>query len=241
MDSKKKIEAKVAVITGASSGIGLAAARELHNMGTKLVLTARNEQKLAQLQNELGAAILPADITDESTAEKLLDHAVSSYGRCDVLVNNAGIMVTGEIDEINLDDISRMVRVNVEAPYRLAYVFARHFLSQKSGHLLNISSVLGTKTRPKAGVYAGTKHAIEALSESMRMELAGKGVQVSCIQPGLVMTGLHNHWEIHPKESLDIKDPLQPEDIARCIRFVLSQPEHVRIPKMLVLPGESSI
>jgi NADP-dependent 3-hydroxy acid dehydrogenase YdfG len=231
----------VAVITGASSGIGMATARELHHMGMKLVLTARSENKLEELKKELDAVILPGDITDETMAEKLLDLAVSTFGHCDVLINNAGIMISGDIDGINLDDVTRMVRVNVEAPYRLGYVFLRHFLTRKSGHLVNISSVLGTKIRPKAGAYAGTKHAIEALSESLRMELAGSGVQVSCIEPGLVMTGLHDHWDVHPKETLGITEPLQPEDIARCIRFILSQPAHVRIPKMLLLPGENAI
>jgi len=110
-----------------------------------------------------------------------------------------------------------------------------------AGHLVNTSSILGTKTRPTVGAYAGTKYAIEALSESLRMELAGSDVKVSCVEPGVVMTELHADWAEHPTKMFGIKAPLVPEDIARCVRFILEQPGHVRIPRMMVLPGEHAI
>lgn len=97
----------------------------------------------------------------------------------------------------------------------MAYVFARHFAREDCGDLVNISSVLGKKVRPTAGAYAGTKFAIEALSEALRMELSHRNVSVSCTQPGLVMTGLHDRWDTHPREALGIADPLRPDDIAR--------------------------
>jgi NADP-dependent 3-hydroxy acid dehydrogenase YdfG len=134
-----------------------------------------------------------------------------------------------------------MVRVNVEAAYRMAYVFMRQFVSQGYGHLVNTSSILGTKVRLTAGAYAGTKHAIEALSEALRLEVAGTAVRVSCIEPGLVRTGLHRDWPSHLKESIKMSNPLQPEDIARCVVFILSQPDHVRIPRLMIAPGESQI
>lgn len=108
-------------------------------------------------------------------------------------------------------------------------------------HLINMSSVLGTKIRPTSGAYAGTKYAIEALSEALRMEVAGTPLAVTCIEPGLVMTQLHRDWPVHPSESMNISQPLQPEDIARCISFVLMQPAHVRIPRLMILPSEHQV
>jgi NADP-dependent 3-hydroxy acid dehydrogenase YdfG len=150
-------------------------------------------------------------------------------------------MLAGKIETIDIDEVCRMARVNVEAAYRMAYTALRHFKKAGFGHLVNTSSVLGTKTRPGAGAYAGTKHAIEALSEDLRMEVAGSGVKVSCIEPGIVLTELHDKFEVHPRVSMGIEKPLEAEDIARCIRFVLEQPAHVCIPRMMVLPAEQAI
>jgi NADP-dependent 3-hydroxy acid dehydrogenase YdfG len=239
--SEHELSGKVAVITGASSGIGLAVAEDLHSCGVRLVLTARREDCLAKLGSGLQAITLAGDITDPTLPERLLDLALSSYGRCDIVLNNAGMIEVGSIESIDIDRVCEMVRVNVEAAYRVGYFFVRHFLKQGQGHLVNMSSVLGTKVRPTAGAYAGTKYAIEALSEALRIEVAGTSVKVSCIEPGLVMTELHRNWPVHPSESMSIPHPLQPEDVARCIRFVLSQPEHVRIPRLMVLPGEHQV
>ena len=123
----------------------------------------------------------------------------------------------------------------------MVYVALKHFRSVGSGHLVNVSSVLGTKVRPTTGAYAGTKCAIEALSESLRMELAQTGVKVSCIEPGIVDTNLCAHFEVHPKEVFNVKNELQPQDIARAVRFVLEQPDHVLIPRIMVLPAEQAL
>lgn len=235
------ISGKVAVITGASSGIGLAVARELHSHGMNLILSSRSESRLSSIKNELQATIVAGDITDRNLPKKLLDLADSMFGRCDVVLNNAGIIEVGPIDSVDIDKICEMVRVNIEAAYRVAYTFIRYFMAQGNGHLINMSSVLGTKVRPTAGAYAGTKFAIEALSEALRMEVAGTPVAVTCIEPGLVMTELHRSWSVHPAESMNIPHPLQPEDIARCVSFILAQPAHVRIPRLMVLPGEHQV
>jgi NADP-dependent 3-hydroxy acid dehydrogenase YdfG len=239
--SSHLISDKVAVITGATSGIGLAVARELRTHGMRLVLNARSQTALEQAKKELSAAGIAGDIADPALPSKLLQLALSTYGRCDVVLNNAGQMEAGTIDKIDIDKVCAMVRVNVEAAYRVAYTFIKHFHAQGSGHLVNISSVLGTKVRPTAGAYAGTKYAIEALSEALRLELAGSKVAVTCIEPGLVLTGLHRDWPVHPTESMKVPNPLQPEDIARCVTFALTQPAHVRIPRLMVLPGEHQI
>lgn len=236
------LEGKVAVVTGASSGIGVAVARELDRAGMKLVITARREQRLQQLASELTDSVWVAgNIADEGLPEHLLETSLAQFNRCDVLVNNAGLITTGTIEDIDLNRVSQMVRVNVEAAFRMAYVALRQFKKQGEGHLVNISSILGVKTRPTAGAYSGTKYAMESFSHALRLELAGTGIGVSSIGPGLVMTELHNHMPIHPSESFNIQKPLQPEDIARCVRYVLEQPEHVRIASMMVLPEDSPL
>jgi NADP-dependent 3-hydroxy acid dehydrogenase YdfG len=239
--SSSLLDEKVAVITGASSGIGLAVARELRSMGMRLVLTARREELLSEVGKELQAATVAGDITTPSMPQNLLDTALRSFGRCDIVLNNAGIIETGPVETIDIEKMCAMVRINVEAAFRVAYTFVRHFLAQGHGHLLNTSSVLGTKVRPMAGAYCGTKHAIEALSESLRMELAGTAVAVTCIEPGLAMTDLHRDLPEHPSKKMGMHKPLRPEDVAGCVRFALTQPEHLRIPRIMVLPGEHEI
>ncbi len=237
-----ELNGKVAIITGASSGIGRAVARNLHEAGVRFLLTGRREDRLSELKEELNhAAIFPCDISDPGVPESLLKTALDSFGRCDIVFNNAGVITTGSIDEIELEDISYMVRVNVEAAFRMAYAALKHFKSAGSGFLINTSSLLGTKVRPTAGAYAGTKFAIEALTEALRLELAKTNIGVACVEPGLVQTELHRNWEIHPAQSLNIPRPLQPEDIARVVRFILEQPDHVRLARILVVPSDQEL
>jgi len=236
------LKGKVAIITGASSGIGQAVAKNLGEAGCGLVVTARRADRLHELIADVPNAVaVPGDITDPELPGLLFQAAGEKLGPVDIVFNNAGVIEVGPIDKIEIERVCRMVRINVEAAYRLIYTSVKQFKKRGTGHLVNTSSILGTKTRPTAGAYAGTKYAIEAISESLRMELAGTDIQVSCIQPGLVLTELHNNWEVHPTKVFDISQPLTPEDIARTVRFVLEQPSHVRIPKMLVLPGEQEI
>jgi NADP-dependent 3-hydroxy acid dehydrogenase YdfG len=236
------LKEKVAIITGASSGIGSATALNLNEVGVKFILAGRRENRLAELKDELAhAAILPGDICQDGMPQRLLKLALDTYGRCDIVFNNAGIITVGSIAEIDIEDIAYMVRVNVEAAFRMAYVAVKHFKSAGSGYLLNTSSILGTKVRPSAGAYAGTKFAIEALTEALRMELAKTNIGVACIEPGLVKTELHREWPIPPAQSLDIPQPLLPEDIARVVRFILEQPDHVRLPRVLALPADQDL
>jgi NADP-dependent 3-hydroxy acid dehydrogenase YdfG len=236
------LKQKVAVITGASSGIGEAIARELSVAGMRLVLNARREGPLKELAAELGnCGVVAGDMVDEALPERLMQSCTENFGGCDVVVNNAGILEIGAVQQIDVDRVCEMVRINVEAAYRMSYIAVRHFLSRKAGHLVNLSSILGTKTRATAGAYAGTKFAIEALSEALRLELVGTGIRVSAIEPGLVMTELHNHMEVHPRDAWGMEEPLVPGDVARCVQFVLEQPSHVLIPRLMVLPTENPI
>lgn len=233
---------KVAIITGASSGIGKAVALNLNEVGVRFILTGRREDRLTELNNELAhAAILAGDICQDGMPQRLMKLALDTYGRCDIVFNNAGVITVGNIDDMDIDAMSYMVRVNVEAAFRMAYVAVKHFKSTGSGYLLNTSSVLGTKVRPTAGAYAGTKFAIEALTEALRIELSRTRIGVAAVEPGLVKTELHREWPVPPAQKLNIPQPLQPEDIARVVRFILEQPDHVRLPRVLAVPADQDL
>jgi len=238
-----ELKGKVAVITGASSGIGEGAARELADAGMKLVLTARRKELLDKIAAELDTevAVMAGDITDESLPQKLIDTAVEKLGSCDVVFNNAGVMIVGRAEDIDLEAMCRMVRINVEAIYRLAIVAMRHLIRQGTGYLINTSSILGTKVRQTTGAYAGTKYAVEALTEDLRMQAAKTGVRVCALEPGLVETHLQDHFPVHPRDMLQIKAPVRPADISRAIRFMLEQPDHVAIPRILVMPADQGM
>ena len=237
--SESPLKDQVAIITGASSGIGTGVARELRAAGMKLVLTARRRERLESISQELGESrVVAADIASPETPQQLVDRAISAFGRLDVVFNSAGVMFTGTIEDVDIDRMCNMIRVNSEAATRMAYTALKHFQTTGTGHLINVSSILGTKVRPGTGVYAGTKYSIEALSEALRMEVAKTNIKVSVLEPGLVETELQDHFPVHPKDLLGIKEPLKPADIARCVRFLLEQPPHVRIPVMMILPGE---
>ena len=189
-----------------------------------------------RLNLETHVAVIPGDLRDASLPRAMLSAALEKFGRCDMCFNNAGMLEVGPIESIEIERVCEMVRVNVEGAFRVAYVFLQHFVQEKTGHLINVSSVLGKKVRPTAGAYAATKFAMEALSEALRMELSKTDVQVSSIQPGLVLSDLHRRWEVHPRELMGIEEPLLPADIARMVLFLLAQPPHVRIPQLMILP-----
>lgn len=237
-----ELQNKVALITGASSGIGKAIAENLDQAGMKLVLTARSQDKLEQLAASLkNAKVMAVAITDDDVPQKLVDFAISTFGQLDVVINNAGAMTTGAIEEVDIEAVCQMVRLNVESVFRLAYVALRQFKQAGSGFLINTSSVAGLKTTPKNAVYNGTKFAVEALTDALRMELAGTGIKVAAIAPGTVDTGLYDHWGQSDKDWVMSGGALQPEDIARAVRIVLEQPDHVLIPRMLVVPTNQPV
>jgi NADP-dependent 3-hydroxy acid dehydrogenase YdfG len=233
---------QVAIITGASSGIGRAIAYELDAAGMKLVLTARSQDKLEQLASNLRqATIIAGEITAPELPQKLIDTAVDTFGQLDVVLNNAGVMTIGAIEEVDLDAICQMVRLNVESVYRMAYTVLRHFKQSGKGFLINTSSIAGLKTAPQYGAYNGTKFAVEAFTDALRMELAGTGIKVAAIAPGTVDTGLYDKWTEADKDYITSGGTLQPEDIGRCVRFVLEQPDHVLIPRVLIVPTNQPV
>ena len=236
------LQDKVAIVTGASSGIGKAIAQELNAKGMKLVLTARSQDKLDRLVSTLeNATLLAGEITDPETPQKLVDLALETFGGLDLIVNNAGVMTVGAIEEVDIEAICQMVRLNVESVYRMSYTVLRHFKKVGSGFLINISSIAGLKTQPQYGAYNGTKHAVEAFTDALRMELAGTGIKVAAIAPGTVDTSLYDRWDRENKDWIMSGGALQPEDIASSVRFILEQPDRVLIPRLLVVPTNQPV
>jgi len=236
------LKGKAALVTGASSGIGLAVAESLAKAGVRLVISGRRADLLVAHAKRLPECVaFPGEITDADFANDLFTRAVQHTGGLDIVVNNAGRVATGPIDEIDIDLVCAMVRVNVEAAFRIAHLAVKHFRRRGAGHLINTGSVLGTKVRAQIGAYAGTKHAVEALSEALRLELAGSGIRITTVEPGLVRTELHR--DIAKKEGVlpDVAEPLTPADVARTVMFALDQPAHVNLPRIMILPRDQVI
>ncbi len=233
-----QLKDKTVLITGATGGIGRAVADALDCEGVQLLLTDRAADKLrTQAAGYARAGFLAADITAPGTPQRLVDRALADFGSLDVVFSNAGSMLTGTIETIDIEKVCEMVRLDIEAVFRLAYTVLRYFKEVNRGHLLHTSSIAGLKTAPRIGAYCGAKFAVEAFTDSLRMELAGTGVAIGCIQPGTVDTGLYAEWSDEQKGTMFQGGALEPADIARCVVFMLQQPDHVRIPRLLAVPA----
>ena len=231
-----QMEGKVAVVTGASSGIGAAVVRTLSEAGANVVITARRRARLEELAASLPrrAAILDADISAPDTASRLLSLAQQQFGRADVLVNNAGMIAAGSIDTIDLDAISQMTRVNFDAVVRASYVFARVFKLQGSGAIINVSSIGAYLISRRMGAYGALKHALEAFSSSLRIELAGTGVKVGTVAPGTTRTEVFDGMHAPTGSPLTDGTPLEPADVAAAVRFMIEQPERANIARLAI-------
>lgn len=228
------MDEKVAVVTGASSGIGKAICNRLMTNSYCVIANGRTINNVFQNQDNL--ILNSCDLLDEKTADTLLEETLRNYGRCDVLFANAGIIESNTIDLIDIDKMCLMLRLKVEMSFRLIYTFLKYFRKIGRGHVIITSSVMGTKTRENSGAYAACNHALEALAESLRMELSDTDIKITCIEPGLVETNLHRDWVIKPKELLNISHALSPEDIADAVIDILNKPDHIRIPRYMILP-----
>ena len=243
----------MALVTGASSGIGRASARLLASEGAAVALAARRVERLEELAHEIGAeggeaVVIEADVTDREAAEAAVGQAVSELGRLDVLVNNAGVMLLGPIAEAPVEEWERMVEVNVLGLMYCARAALPHLIEaagrepRRTADLVNISSVAGRQVRQGSGVYNATKHAVGAFSESLRQELAGRHVRVSLVEPGAVATELsgHNRPEIREQIAERFADieRLEDHDIADAIGYIITRPRHVAVNEILVRPTE---
>jgi len=231
------IEGQVAVVTGASSGIGAAIVRTLSEAGAYVVITARRRERLEALADSLPrrSAILDADITAPDTPSRLLSLAQEQFGRIDILVNNAGIVAAGSIETIDLDALAQMTRVNFDAVVRASYLFARVLKSQGSGAIINVSSIGAYLISRRMGAYGALKHALEAFTSSLRIELAGTGVKVGTVAPGTTRTEIFERMQT-PGAGAALAEgiPLEAADVASAVRFMIEQPARSNIARLAI-------
>ena len=251
--SPHDLENTVALVTGASSGIGQAAARTLAARGAAVALVARRADRLQELAGEIadaGGTALPieADVSDRGQAEAAVERTAEELGRLDVLVNNAGVMLLGPIVDAPLEEWERMVQVNLLGLLYTTHAALPHLLEaaendpRRVADLVNISSVAGRMARKGSGAYNATKHGVGAFSESLRQEVTGRHVRVSLVEPGAVATELQSHNRDGIREEIEQRfedmDILQAEDIAGAIAYVVTRPRHVAVNEVLVRPTQ---
>ena len=233
---------KVVVITGASSGLGEATARLLAGHGAKVVLGARRIDRLRALAKELKlpeTAVMQTDVTDRRQVKRLVDHAVSTHGRIDVIINNAGLMPQSPLDRLKIDDWDRMIDVNVKGVLYGIAAALPHMERQKSGHIINVSSVAGHKVRPGGAVYSATKHAVRVISEGLRQEVKPHNIRTTIISPGAVDTELPDSVtepDIAERVRKSYEHAIPADSFARAVVFAMSQPEDVDINEILFRP-----
>jgi NADP-dependent 3-hydroxy acid dehydrogenase YdfG len=243
-----KLEGKVAIITGASSGIGEATAIALAAEGAKVVIAARRVERLEAVAKQIidhgGQALsIVSDITDEAQAKNVIQKAYAEFGHIDILVNNAGISFPGRIENADPSNWRKMIDINVLALMYTTHIALPIFKAQKSGHIVNISSVAGRIARAGMAGYNVTKWGVNAFSEALRQEVYQDNIRVTIIEPGLVETEIDQHiTDIVAKQEIEARrkpiTPLQSEDIAAAIVYAVSQPQHVNVNEILIRPTQ---
>jgi NADP-dependent 3-hydroxy acid dehydrogenase YdfG len=247
------LEGTVALVTGASSGIGEATGRALAELGAAVALVARRKERLDQLAAEItgkgGRAVaIETDVTDRQQAEAAVERTVKELGRLDTVINNAGVMLLGPIENAPVEEWERMVHLNVLGLLYTAHAALPHLLKAAQGEprrvadLVNISSVAGRVAREGSGVYNLTKHGVGAFSESLRQEVTGRHVRVSLVEPGAVSTELTTHLRPEIAEQAMQRfghiERLESEDIADAITYIVTRPRRMAINEVLVRPTE---
>ena len=243
------IEGKIVVITGASSGLGEATARHLSLRGATVVLGARRLDRIDALATELAgrgkkAIAVQTDVTQRAQVRHLVEAAVAAYGRIDVMINNAGLMPHSPLERLKVDDWDRMIDVNLKGVLYGIAAALPHMQRQKSGHIINVSSVAGHKVRPGGAVYSATKHAVRALSEGLRQEVKPYNIRTTVISPGAVATELPDSiTEADVAESVrKIYEVAVPADaFARAVAYAMSQPDEIDVNEILFRPTRQEV
>lgn len=239
---------KTAIITGASSGIGQAAAKELANKGFSVMLAARREDRLVELKKEIEeaggqASYKVTDVTSAAEMKALAEATIEQFGGIDVMLNNAGLMPLSFLNKLKIDEWDQMVDVNIKGVlYGIAAVLP-HMEERKEGHIINISSVAGHDVTKGSAVYSGTKFAVRAITEGLRQELdPAMNIRATIVSPGAVTTELTETITDEDILSAFSNGPamefLQAEDIARAIGYAVEQPAHVDVNEILIRPRQ---
>ncbi len=245
----KNIAGKVVVITGASSGLGEAAARLLSAEGASVVLGARRVDRLQSLAKELtgsgGKAIaVTTDVTRCDQVMRLVETAVGTYGRIDVMINNAGLMPQSPLERLKIDEWNRMIDVNIKGVLYGIAAALPYMKRQNAGHIINVSSVAGHKVGPGFAVYAATKHAVRALSEGLRQEVKPYNIRTTVISPGAVATELPNSVtepDVAERVRKVYEIAIPADSFARAVAFAISQPEDVDVNEILYRPTRQEL
>ena len=236
---------KIALVTGATSGIGKATAQILAKNNYKIILCGRREDRLLELKNELSefteVHTLSFDVRDKKAVFKSVDSLPKTFSRIDVLINNAGnAHGLDSIQNGDLDDWDAMIDINVKGLLYVSKAIIPKMIAQKSGHIINIGSIAGKEVYANGNVYCASKHAVDALNQAMRIDLNPFGIRVGGIHPGAVETEFSEvRFKGNSERAANVYngfEPLRAEDIADIIHFVISRPYHVNIADLLVLP-----
>ncbi len=253
MNSTSQLDGSVALVTGASSGIGEATALALAGLGASVALVARRKDRLEALAERVQAVgaqalVIEADITSREQAEAAVEQTASQFSRLDIVINNAGVMLLGPIEDAPLEEWERMVHINVLGLLYCSHAALPHLLKAADdsprgvADLVNISSVAGRVARQGSGVYNLTKHGVGAFSESLRQEVTGRHVRVSLVEPGAVATELASHNRPEIQESIGQRfgkiERLEAQDIAEAIAYIVTRPRRVAINEILIRPTE---
>jgi NADP-dependent 3-hydroxy acid dehydrogenase YdfG len=247
----KRLEGTVALVTGASSGIGEATALVLADEGATVALVARRRDRLEDLAERIGAGkalVIEADVTDQAQAEDAVGRTVAELGRLDTLINNAGVMLLGPIVGAPVEEWQRMVNLNVLGLLYCTHAALPHLLTAAESQprsvadVVNVSSTAGRVARLNSGVYNATKHGVGAFSESLRQEVTARHVRVTLIEPGATATELasHNRPEILEgmAQTFGGIEIMRAEDIAESVRYAVTQPRRVAVNEILIRPTE---
>lgn len=241
---------KIIVITGASSGLGAEAARYLAEQGATVVLGARRTDRIKALADDIeakgGKALaVETDVTDRASVQNLVDTAVQTYGRIDVLLNNAGVMPLSPLEKLRVDEWDLMIDVNIKGVLYGIAAALPHMKARKSGHIINVSSVAGHRVLENSAVYSATKFAVRALSEGLRAEVKPYNLRTTVISPGAVQSELldsiHDEATAEQLRSFVPGIAISADSFARCVAFAINQPEEVDINEILFRPTKQPV
>ena len=246
----ERLDGTVALVTGASSGIGEAAARALARQGAKVAIATRRRDRLEALGREIDGLVVEADFADREQATEAVRRTVSELGRLDTVVNNAGVMLLGPAEEAPLEEWERMVAINVQGLLYVSHAAIAPLLEaaadgpRKVADLVNISSVAGRRATSGSSVYNLTKHGVGAFSEALRQEFADRHLRVSLVEPGAVATELTDHLRDGVRENIRARlrdiERLTSDDIADAIEYIVTRPARVAINEILIRPTEQA-